>query len=353
MNSHQLPKRLSRKIENRTGAMLPMIALTMVILIVGLVFSIDIAYMHMVRAELRTATDAAARAGAETLARTQDEGQAIEAAIQIAALNRVSSAPLELTPDQIVLGTTVAGDDGSLVFSPGEQPFTAVRVVGDRSDGSAQGAVPLFFGSLLGRSNFEPILAATASSSVLDIALVLDRSGSMRTEEAGITRIEALQAAVAVFLEEIQSSSPNSNVSLTTYSTNSTRDLPLTDQLDQVGNQVAELPAQGFTNIFQALQQGSDSLLEDPLTRPHAKKVIILMTDGNFNVGGTPIPSAESAAAEGQTIHTITFSSGANQEIMMQCAEIGGGIHLHADGAGDLADAFREIARSLSVTLVE
>ena len=352
MNAHQLPK-LSRKIQCRNGAMLPMIALSLVVIIVGVVFSIDIAYMHMVRAELRTATDAAARAGAETLARTQDVDQARNAAIQVAALNRVSSAGLQLRPEQIVLGSVSTGSDGKLVFEADQAPFTSVRVIGDRGEGSLQGAVPLLFGPLLGRTNFQPVQFATASSSVLDIALVLDRSGSMQIEEGGVSRIDALKTAVSVFIDELQNSSPNSNVSLTTYSTQSTRDIPLTDQLEQIENQVGELPAQGFTNIFQALQQGSDSLIEDPLTRPHASKVIILMTDGNFNVGGTPIPSAVAAADEGQTIHTITFSSGANQDIMRQCAEIGSGQHLHADDGGDLAEAFREIARSLSVTLVE
>ena len=41
----------------RMGAMLPMVAFVMIILIIGAVFSVDIAHMHMVRAELRTATD--------------------------------------------------------------------------------------------------------------------------------------------------------------------------------------------------------------------------------------------------------------------------------------------------------
>ena len=77
------------------------------------------------------------------------------------------------------------------------------------------------------------------------------------------------------------------------------------------------------------------------------------MTDGNFNVGGTPVPSAQLAAGRDHTIHTITFSSGANQAIMRQVANIGGGIHLHADDAGDLSEAFREIARTLEVILID
>ncbi len=352
MISHHKRTRLSRN-EQRSGAMLPMIAVSLVLILIGVVFSIDIAFMHMVRAELRTATDAAARAGAETLARTQDENQAINAAIRVAAMNNVSGQGLELARDQVVLGSVAQTDDGKLAFVSGEQPFTSVRVVGDRGGASPQGAVGLLFGALLGRTEFQPNQVATASSSVRDIALVLDRSGSMRSLENGITRIDGLKAAVEVFLKEIESSSPNSTVSLTTYSTDSTRDFELTNDYDEIQTAVNQLRAEGFTNIFKGLRQGSDSLEEDPLSRAHADKTIILMTDGNFNVGGTPIPSANVAVERGHTIHTITFSSGANQAIMRQVAELGGGLHLHADDAGDLSDAFREIARSLSVTLVE
>jgi len=333
--------------------MLPMIALSLVLVMIGVVFSIDIAFMHMIRAELRTATDAAARAGAETLARTQDENQAIEAAIRVAALNQVSGSGLELARDQVVLGSVSQTSSGGLAFVPGESPFTSIRVLGDRGATSPQGAVPLFFGQFLGVSEFQPNQVATASSSVRDIALILDRSGSMRLREGGLTRIDALKQAVGVFLAEIETSSPNSTISLTTYSTESTRDFALTNDFRDIRNEVNELTPEGRTNIFQALRQGSDSLVEDDLTRPYADKTIILMTDGNFNVGGTPVPSANIAADRGHIIHTITFSSGANQEIMRQVADIGGGQHLHADSAGDLSDAFREIARSLSVTLIE
>lgn len=344
--------------------MLPMIAITLVILIIGVVFSIDIAYMHMVRAELRTATDAAARAGAETLARTQDPQEAIQAALQVAELNTVAGQGLELGRDQIELGA-VSSDavGGRLEFDPAGEPLTSVRVIGDRGVGSPQGSVSLFFGQFLGQTDFQPNQVATASSSVRDIALVLDISGSMRKDERGVdtgkqpsslpTRLDGLQNAVAVFIDEIQASSPNTTLSLTTYSNEATRVTPLTMDLDSIKTDVAAFEARGRTNIFEGLRAGSDSLLQDPLTRIYADKTIVLMTDGNFNVGGTPIPSANVAAGRGHEIHTVTFTSGADQRIMRQVADIGSGIHLHADDAADLAEAFREIARALSVTLVE
>lgn len=342
-----------RKMKCRQAAMLPMIALTLVVLIIGVVFSVDVAFMHMVRAELRTASDASARAGAETLARTQDRGQAIQSAIDVAALNSVAGQGLELRPDQVIVGSVSAGADGKLEFVPNVEPLTSVRVVGDRGGDSNQGTVSLLFGPLLGRTDFQPLQVATASSSVRDIALILDISGSMNTRESGLSRIEALKDAVGVFIDEIKLSSPNSTVSLTTYSTNAQRVTPLTANLDSIKVDTDSFNAGGFTNIFEALRFGSDSLIQDPLRRDFADKTIVLMTDGNFNVGGTPIPSARVAAGRGHSIHTVTFSSGANQGIMKRVATIGGGLHLHADDGGDLAAAFKEIARALSVTLVE
>jgi hypothetical protein len=52
---------LQTKRSARAGAMLPLIAVTMVILFVAAVLAIDIARIHVTKAELRTATDAAAR----------------------------------------------------------------------------------------------------------------------------------------------------------------------------------------------------------------------------------------------------------------------------------------------------
>ena len=337
----------------RRGAMLVLVAVCMIIFIVVAVFSVDIAYMHMVKAELRTATDAAARAGAETLSRTQDPDLAIQAALDVAESNAVAGDGLSLRESDVELGSSEELNNGRIGFITGEADLTAVRVNGSRAADSLDSSVNLFFGGLLGTDFFSPQLDATASSTVRDIALVLDRSGSMGTGLGNGTRLTALVSAVGVFLDEIEDSSPNSNVSLTTYATTSTRDIPLTSNFGAIRNEVGNMTPDGFTNIFQALQQGSDSLEQDPARRQFASRTIVLMTDGNFNVGGSPVPSANIAATRGQTIHTITFSPGANQGDMQNIANIGDGIHLHADDGGDLAEAFREIARTIAVVLIE
>ena len=339
--------------EDRKGAMLVLIAVLMVLFMVIAAFCVDIAYMHMVNAEMRTAVDAASRAGTESLSRNQDRELAIQAALDFAESNSVAGDGLTLNRSDVRLGSAVESADGTFEFQSGGERPNSVSVFGRRDDQGPDGSVGLFFGNVFGVDSFTPAANSVATSSVRDIALVLDRSGSMNTPSGVGTRLTALVDAVNVFLDEIEESSPNSKVSLTTYATNSTRDLPLSADFEQLLNSVNVLQASGFTNIFQALRQGSDSLEQDPERRNFAEKTIVLLTDGNFNVGGTPIPSAVGAAARNHTIHTITFSDGADQATMRQCADIGGGLHIHADDGGDLAEAFREIARTLAVVLIE
>ncbi|MCA9134033.1 MAG: VWA domain-containing protein, partial [Planctomycetales bacterium] len=115
-----------RQAAHRRGAMMILVAATIIILLVGAVFSVDVAYMHMVRAELRTATDAAARAGSETLARTQDPAQARVAAAAIAEQNQVAGNGLSLAPGDIEVGS-LRPTAGRFDFVPDVSPFTAVR----------------------------------------------------------------------------------------------------------------------------------------------------------------------------------------------------------------------------------
>ncbi len=345
---------MKTKKQTKKGAMLVLVALVIVVLLICAVFSIDVAYMHMVRAELRTASDAAARAGAEALTRTQDPQAAIDAAIRTGALDQVSGEGLQIRQNEVQLGGVRINGTGKFEFIPNQTPFSAVRVIGNRTDGSLSGKVPLFFGSLFGRDSFGPTQTATAAASVLDVALVLDRSGSMRANVGGgVSRMDALKSAVGVFLTEIRQSHPNTAISVTSYASDATRDLQLTSDFNAVSNQVNSMTPRGLTNIFQGIQFGSDSLENDPTRRPFAEKAMIVMTDGNFNRGGNPTPMATRAAGLEQTIHTITFSNGANQSIMREVADIGNGVHIHADGFQGLAEAFREIANQLSVTLIE
>ena len=93
---------------------------------------------------------------------------------------------------------------------------------------------------------------------------------------------------------------------------------------------------------------------EEGFGRPFAAKTIIVMTDGMHNTGIGPVEVAESFVSEyNVTIHTVTFSAGADQTRMQEVADIGGGTHYHADTGTELVDVFEEIANNLPTMVTQ
>ncbi|MEM7454157.1 MAG: vWA domain-containing protein [Planctomycetota bacterium] len=347
IKQYRLRQRKTRS--DRAGAMLPLIALVMVILFVAACMAVDIARIHTTRSELRTATDAAARAGVEALGRLQDPNAAVDAAVQVAALNQVAGQGLTLDRSQIELGTSELGPDGTFQFVPGGQILNSVRVTGSRTASSPDGPVGLFIGPIFGVETFEPSQFATATRLDRDIALVLDVSGSMSSRG----RFAGLQNALNIFLTELENSPQRERCSLVVYSSTDRKLTDLTDNLQQIRTDFSTQRPSGATAIGQGLQNGLNSVLNDPGSRPFALKSIVVMTDGRHNRGVNPAQIAPLCRDAGVTVHTITFSRGANQALMRTVADIADGTHIHADNNNQLGDAFREIAQQLSVMLTE
>jgi Mg-chelatase subunit ChlD len=209
--------------------------------------------------------------------------------------------------------------------------------------------MPLMFAPLFGVAQFEPVQVATAGRLDRDIALVLDVSGSM----AQFGRFQALKNALSVFLTQLQNTRQDEFVSLTVYATTATKLQELTPNLAEVQNAFRSSSPDGFTAIGLGLRTGIQSVLNDPQARGLVSKSVIVMTDGNHNTGINPLQVAPLAAANNVVVHTITFSSGANQGLMRAVAAATGGVHLHANTNQELIDVFREIALAVPVTLTE
>lgn len=336
--------------EPHAGAMLILVAVMLVILLAMTAFSVDVAYMQLVRTELRTATDAASHAASEALVRTQETGQARRAAKDAAALNLVAGHPLLLDDQDVIFGQSSPNDQGRFTFVPTNGPLVnSVRINGRRTGDSPSGEVPLFLGGLLNRREFEPVMSTTTTGLVRDIAIVLDRSGSMRSEN----KIGALISSVNVFLSILNPTAADERVSLATYSTTGRKDVAMTSDLHLIHSAVNGLVADGFTAIGQGLQIGSDSLEFDANSRPFAEKSIVLMTDGIENRAPFVNTVVPEAVARNHRIHTVTFGSGADQALMRDIANRTGGVHRHAEDGEDLREIFREIAKTLAVVLVE
>jgi len=375
-NAQQAPK----------GAILVLVAIVLPVIALMAAFAIDVAWMQLVNTELRTATDAASRAGAKVLSVAQDTDAARAAALDAASRNLVAGEPMLLAAGDVQFGrSTQATANSRFQFTAANSGvLNAIHVDGRRTQSSPGGPVNLFFARVIGKDFFEPIQEATSTVLDRDICLVIDRSGSMGLDLFALgdrngqncgpldptTRFAALDSAIGAFLAELDLTFPNEQVALASYSSRFTRncgggnrlDFQAADIRQQLTNNYALVRAQmtqfmqngigGSTAIGEGLRQGISEITSSR-TRPFAIKTVVLMTDGLQNTGVEPEVAAREAAALDIVVHTISFSAGADQTKMQNVANITGGKHFHADTAADLAASFREIARTLPVLLTE
>ncbi|WP_442483129.1 VWA domain-containing protein [Aeoliella sp. SH292] len=370
----------------RRGAILILVAFVLPVLVIMMAFAIDVAWMQLAKTELRTATDAAARAGAKVLSVSQDQDAARAAAVDAASRNVVAGEGLALGVEDVQFGRSEQANSANrYVFTPASAGvINAVNVSGRRTSESLAGPVDLFFTRLVGVEHFEPTQEATSTILDRDICLVIDRSGSMGLDLSVIgdrngqncgpldpnTRFAALNSAINGFLDELDRTFPEEQVALASYSSQfstSCRGYSLNFQTADIRQRLTQdhslirAPMNTFmtrgiggsTAIGEGLRRGITAITDPQRARPFAVKTIVLMTDGLHNSGIDPRTVAYEAAALDITVHTISFSAGADQARMRDVARTTGGQHYHADTAGDLNEVFREIARTLPVLLTK
>lgn len=393
--------------ERRRGAAHVLVAAMMMVFIVAAALTVDVSYMQLIRTELRTATDAAAKAGAEALTRTQDEATAKAEAVRYAALNHVGGAPFQITTNDVHLGRVSPTANGRWVFVDGATPPNAVHVDGVINNSAATKAKPLFFGPALGVADFSTSHESTAAKQEVDIALVMDRSGSMLFDMTGTdysyptpnpnlsswdawgevwqyhlspphpteSRWAVLRNAIDLFMDEASAYRLRPRLSLVTWASDYTMpippstvyaasttdvDLPAVSTFDWDVNRAAVLsaldaltaqPMMGATNMSSGLDRGV-SVLTGPNSQTLRSKIVILLSDGLWNDGRDPILAAQDANAAGITVHTISMLS-TDQWTLREVARITGGDFYSANNEAQLRSAFQEIARSLPIVLTD
>ncbi len=338
----------SSRPSHRRGAMLVLIAAMMVLFMVFVAFAIDIAHMYLAKTELRSATDAAAKAAAQELSRTQNISEAIRVGSSIASQNLVNNSPLQLADADFVFGRSAEDTiTGRFDFTEVGAPINSVQVIGRRTVGSRSGVVPLFFGNIFGVPFFEPQSTATAAFIERDVTLVVDRSGSM----AG-SNIADLRAAIDIFIATLNSTPVSEFVGLASYSDTATADVAMTPTLTQIQAAMAAMPIGGFTSISAGMDAG-EVIVATGRSRTFVERTMIVMTDGNHNRGPEPRIPAARLAADGVVIHAITFGAAADRVRMQEVARIGNGRHFHADNGLQLQQIYREIALSLSTMITQ
>jgi Ca-activated chloride channel homolog len=408
---------------NRLGNIVTLTAIMLPVMFILSAFTINLAYMQLSRTELMVATDVAARAGGRALSELQDVEQAKAAAQATAALNLVAGSPLRLdindSSNTFEFGSTAAtsGGYGRFLFTrretsdvaSGVVSANAIRVNGRLASNSLSGSVDLPMPNFGLPIDWNVSMQSVAMQVDRDIAIVLDRSGSMLWKtyawpsgmspwnttiynlavgEGLLTRSgsyyyyapgvtsemyqdwvweeyyelgpappapwDELKVAVQSFLTVLENTDQSELVSLSSYATNSSLDLNLESDYAEVIAALNALTPEGATAIGRGMATADPTLFAAGYARPLAAKTMIVMTDGIHNTGTDPVTMAQQIVdAHNVTIHTITFGSGADQARMASVANIGGGAHYHANNGVELVTVFEEIANNLPTILTE
>jgi hypothetical protein len=94
------------------------------------------------------------------------------------------------------------------------------------------------------------------------------------------------------------------------------------------------------------------SVLTGANGRALSNKVIILLTDGQWNAGRDPVLAAQDAAAAGITVHCVSMLT-STQSTLTQVANITGGQYYATQNAAQLQQAFRDLAKQLPIVLTD
>jgi Flp pilus assembly protein TadG len=360
----------------RNGAIIPLFAVMLpVVLILG-AFAINIAYLELNRTEMVIASDAASRATGREFALSNDQAGAMAKGRTAASLNTVGGRPLLLADGDFIFGQSArASVSDRYSFTPGGAFPNAVEVTTRRTVGSPSGPVNLPLPGFFSSTAIESRQTSRSNQIEVDIALVIDRSGSMAygaNEVAQFPPIPAAApagwffgdpapnpsrwrdavAAVDVFLNELTNSPVNEFVSLSTYNDGTNLEQLLTTNYNSIRGSLdfyTQSFTSGATNIGGGIESGINALSIN--SRPFAAKVMIVLTDGIDTVGSNPIAAADHASDEQIMVFTITFSAEADQATMQQVAVKGNGKHYHASNGTVLLSIFRDIGRQLPILI--
>jgi Ca-activated chloride channel homolog len=354
-----------------------MLAIMLPVTLILAAMAINIAYLELSRTEMYIASDSAARATGREFTISNDQNLARAKGRDAAGRNLVQGAPLQLADQDFVFGQASRNSvSDRYQFSAGGSFPNAVEVTARFTASSPNGPLRFLLPNILPGSSVESTQTARSNQIEVDIALVIDRSGSMAYASNEPAVYPPLPAAappgwffdgpapnpsrwreavdsVIAFINELQQSPINEQVSLVTYNSQAVIDQNLTANYAAILNPLVAYTnyfQSGATNIGGGITAGHFSFVAGA-QREYAAKVMIVLTDGIDTMGSNPVAAATNAADQEIMIFTITFAQEADQATMQQVASVGHGKHYHAVNGANLTAIFKDIARQLPVLI--
>ncbi|MGV3483026.1 MAG: vWA domain-containing protein [Planctomycetaceae bacterium] len=354
----------------RAGATLILVTVLLPVAFVLAGFAINLSYLQLIQTKTQITADVSATAAGQVYSMTGSESASRLAAQEAAARNPIGNKILPLEPLDFEFGiATRSTADAAYEFTvapTGNSVRLTTRSLAAGVGGEIEPVFPLFGNAI----RFRPHRSSTSTQLDLDIALVLDRSGSMAYSTSEISayppapvsapagwdfgdpvpphaRWLDVVAAVQVFMSLLESSPRRELVSLSVYNHNVSTPQPLTIDYPLIASSLTGISTRftsGGSNVGDGILEGVGAVKDSQRHRPWAVPVIVVLTDGVHNYGTHPVDAAHVARSQDVVVFTLTFSDEAEQALMQSVADVGGGNHYHAVNATQLQDAFRQIA---------
>ena len=193
-------------------------------------------------------------------------------------------------------------------------------------------------------------IEANKKRAPVNLAIVLDKSGSMSGEKITQARRAAIDAISLLGSDDI--------VSIITYDTTVSVLVPATKMTDResIAKAINSIQADGNTALFAGVSKGAAEVRKF-LDKEHVNR-IVLLSDGIANSGpSTPGELGALGASlmkENISVSTLGLGLSYNEDLMVQLAKKSGGNHHFIEKSTELADIFRrEFEDVLSVVAQE
>lgn len=188
----------------------------------------------------------------------------------------------------------------------------------------------------VGVTGFE--MATDAKRPELNIAIVLDRSGSMSGE-----KIEQAKEAAACAVNQMRE---NDIVSVVAYSTDVEVLVPATKLGDKkdILAKIEGIEAGGTTALYAGTEKGAEEVKK--FFDKNRVNRVILLSDGLANVGPSSPEElgklGQKIGGDGITVTTLGLGEGFNEDLMIKLAAAGDGNHVFITKAKNMIEVFDE-----------
>ena len=192
---------------------------------------------------------------------------------------------------------------------------------------------------------------AAAPRPPLNVALVIDRSGSMRGD-----KIEHVRRAAHTIVDMLDR---DDRLSIVSYQSNASVDLhpqPVDgSSIDRMHRTIDGIRAGGGTNIEAGMRRAKQALVGTK-TRESVNR-IVLLSDGKPTVGRTGTGAlsrlAEGASDTGVSVTTMGVGVDYNEQLLTRMANVGGGNYYFIDAPDKVVSIFQKELGGLAETVAK